>query len=78
MVINNSYNPYSIYIKSARNGSFIGEGPTTTIKLILIVILHVSIPNTPLKVSNNEYSNVSQYSEVNVAIPKNTFTKHRM
>ena len=38
MVMNDRYNPYSIYIKRARYGSFIGEGPITTMKLISIVI----------------------------------------
>ena len=47
MVMNDRYNPYSIYIKGPRYASFIGEGPTTTIKLIHIVI-HASIPNAPL------------------------------
>ena len=39
-------NAYFIYIKRARYGSFIGERPTTTIKLIPIVI-HGTIPNAP-------------------------------
>lgn len=47
MVMNDKYNLYSIYIKRHMYGSFIGEGLTTTIKLIPIVI-HASIPNAPL------------------------------
>jgi hypothetical protein len=46
MVMSDIYNPYFIYNKGPMYGSFIGEGLTTTIKLIPIVI-HASIPNAP-------------------------------
>ena len=41
------YYPYSIGVQEGRYESIIGVEPTTTIKLIAIVI-HGSIPNAPL------------------------------